>query len=88
VGALVLVVGLLTLLSMGRTWADAFWRPADHARDLSTPGMPLLTAIGGLSLLTVAMTIGAEPLFELTARSAQQLLQREEYVRAVLGGTP
>jgi multicomponent Na+:H+ antiporter subunit D len=88
VGALVLVVGLLTLLSMGRTWADAFWRPADQARDLSTPGMPLLTAIGGLSLLTVAMTIGAEPLFELTARSAQQLLQREEYVRAVLGGTP
>jgi hypothetical protein len=31
------------------------------------------------------MTIGAEPLFELTSRGAQQLLQRDEYVRAVLG---
>jgi hypothetical protein len=34
------------------------------------------------------MTIGAEPLFELTLRGARQLLQRDEYVRAVLGGTP
>jgi multicomponent Na+:H+ antiporter subunit D len=83
----VLTVGLLTLLSMGRTWADGFWRPAD-AQDLAVPGTPLLIAIAALSLLTMAMTIGAEPLFELTARGAQQLLQREEYVRAVLGGTP
>ena len=29
VGAMVLVVGLLTLLSMGRTWADAFWKACD-----------------------------------------------------------
>jgi hypothetical protein len=38
--------------------------------------------------VTISMTVGAEPLFELTTRGAQQLLQREEYVRAVLGGTP
>jgi len=50
--------------------------------------MPILLAIAALSLLTVSMTIGAEPLFALTSRAAQQLLQREEYVRAVLGGTP
>ena len=88
VGGLVLAVGLLTLLSMGRTWADGFWKPADQEQDLAAPGMPLLLAIAALSLLTVAMTIGAEPLFELTSRAARQLLQREEYVRAVLGGTP
>jgi multicomponent Na+:H+ antiporter subunit D len=88
VGGLVLAVGLLTLLSMGRTWADGFWGPADQEQDLAAPGMPLLLAIAALSLLTVAMTIGAEPLFELTWRAARQLLQREEYVRAVLGGTP
>jgi multicomponent Na+:H+ antiporter subunit D len=88
VGGLVLVVSLLTLLSMGRTWTDGFWRPADQAQDLAAPGRPLLLAIAALSLLTVAMTIGAEPLFALTLRGAQQLLQREEYVSAVLGGTP
>ena len=85
VGGLVLVVGLLTLLSMGRTWANSFWRPAVDRTDLSPPGIPFLVAIGALSLVTVAMTIGAEPLFELTTRGAEQLLQREEYVRAVLG---
>jgi multicomponent Na+:H+ antiporter subunit D len=88
VGGLVLGVGLLTLMSMARAWADSFWRPAADAQDLTTPSLPLLVAIGALSVLTLAMTIGAEPLFELTSRGARQLLQREEYVRAVLGGTP
>jgi multicomponent Na+:H+ antiporter subunit D len=87
-GGLVLVVGLLTLLSMARTWTDTFWRPASGATDLATPGTPLLVAIAGLSLLTLAMTLGAEPLYQFTLRSAEQLLRREDYVRAVLGGYP
>ena len=86
VGAMVLVVGLLTLLSMAQTWAKSFWRPSPEASDLTTAGTPFLIAIAALSLLTVAITVGAEPLFELTTRGAQQLLHREEYVRAVLGG--
>ena len=87
VGGMVLMVGLLTLLSMGRTWADAFWRPA-AGLDAATPGTPLLIAICGLSLVTLAITFGAESLFELTSRAAHQLLQPDEYVRAVLGETP
>jgi multicomponent Na+:H+ antiporter subunit D len=82
----VLVVSLLTLLSMGRTWADSFWRPAAEAQDLAAPSAPLLMTIAALSLVTVGMTIGAEPLYELTSRGAQQLLQPDEYVSAVLGG--
>jgi len=89
VGAMVLVVGLLTLVSMGRTWAEAFWRPAAATvRDVSTPGTALMVAIAGLSLVTVAITVGAGPLFELTSRAAHQLLQRDDYMRAVLGGAP
>jgi multicomponent Na+:H+ antiporter subunit D len=88
VGALVLAVGLLTLLSMARTWSDTFWRPAEGTQDQTTPSTPMLVAITALSLVTVAMTVAAEPLFELTTRGAQQLLQREDYVRAVLGGAP
>ena len=87
VGGVVLVAGLLTLLSMARTWADTFWRPA-AGPDLAAPGAPDLLAIAGLSVLTLAMTIGAGPLFALASRGAAQLLQRDEYVRAVLGGTP
>jgi multicomponent Na+:H+ antiporter subunit D len=84
VGGLVLVVGLLTLLSMGRTWGESFWRPAE-TRDLAMPGIPLMAVIAALSLVTLTMTIAAEPLFDLTSRSAQQLLQRDDYVHAVLG---
>jgi multicomponent Na+:H+ antiporter subunit D len=87
VGAIVLVVGLLTLLSMARVWAESFWKPAGEAHDQTTPGAPFLVAIAALSVLTLAMTIGAEPLFDLTTRGAQQLLQRDDYVRAVLEGT-
>ena len=88
VGGMVLVVGLLTLLSMGRTWADAFWRPSATAADRATPGTALLIAISGLSLVTLAISVDAGPLFDLTTRAAHQLLQRDDYVRAVLGGTP
>ena len=88
VGGMVLVVGLLTLLSMGRTWADAFWRPSPTTADMATPGTALLVTITGLSLVTLAITAGAGLLFDLTSRAAHQLLQRDEYVRAVLGGTP
>jgi multicomponent Na+:H+ antiporter subunit D len=88
VGALVLVVGLLTLLSMARAWSDTFWRPARDTHDIGTPGAPLLMTVTALSLLTLAMTIGAEPLFEFTSRGAAQLLQRSEYMDAVLGGRP
>jgi multicomponent Na+:H+ antiporter subunit D len=86
VGGMVLVVGLLTLLSMGRAWSDAYWTPA-AGRDMGTPGTALLVAISGLGLVTLAITVGAGPLFDLTSRAAHQLLQREDYVRAVLGGT-
>jgi multicomponent Na+:H+ antiporter subunit D len=88
VGGMVLVVGLLTLLSMGRSWVDAFWRPAATAGDMARPGAALLVAIAGLSLVTLAITLGAGPLFDLTSRAAHQLLQRDGYVQAVLGGAP
>jgi multicomponent Na+:H+ antiporter subunit D len=81
------VVGLLTLLSMSRTWAESFWRPAESP-DLAAPGTPYLLAIAALSALTLAMTIGAEPLFDIASRGAHQLLQHDEYVRAVLAGRP
>lgn len=89
VGGLVLVVGLLTLLSMGRAWADGFWRPSpEDVKDLAAPSIPLLIAIAGLSAVTLAITLGAGPLFDVTTRAAQQLLHRDEYIRTVLGGMP
>lgn len=86
IGGLVLLVGLLTLLSMGRIWAEGFWAPPAKVPDPALPGTPLLIAIAGLSVVTIGITVGAEPLFNVTSRAAQQLLDREDYIRAVLGG--
>lgn len=85
VGATVLGVGLLTLLSMARVWADAFWKPTRRG-DASTPGTPLLATIAALSVLSLAVTVAAEPLFALTSRAAEELLDPHGYVAAVLGG--
>ena len=84
-GGLVLFVGLLTLLSMGRTWAEVFWQPSGES-DRGTPGRPLVLAISGLSAVTLAISAVAGPLLDITLRAAQQLLHRNEYIRAVLGG--
>ncbi len=86
VGGLVLAVGLLTLLSMARTWAQAFWAPAAGVRDMASSGTPLLGTIALMNVLIIGMTIGAEPLFSLATRGAEQLLQRDAYVNTVLGG--
>jgi multicomponent Na+:H+ antiporter subunit D len=87
VGGVVLVVGLLTLLSMSRLWADAFWKPSARGPDTLSPGRPMLATIAALSLLTVAMTFSAEVLFTLVSRAAHQLLEPAAYVRAVLEGS-
>jgi multicomponent Na+:H+ antiporter subunit D len=85
VGGVVLVVGLLTLLSMGRVWMEAFWQPAVEP-DRGNPGVPLLIVISGLSVVTLAISWLAGPLFDVTLRAAKQLLQRDDYIRIVLGG--
>ena len=87
VGGVVLVVGLLTLLSMARTWSEAFWRPPTGAGDMMAPGTPLLITIAALDVIIVAFTFGAEPLFALASRAAEELLGRDTYIRAVLGGS-
>jgi multicomponent Na+:H+ antiporter subunit D len=83
-GGLVLCVSLLTLLSMGRAWAEIFWQPSPE-EDRGSPGRPLIAAISGLSIVTLAISVVAGPLFDITLRAAQQLLQRDLYIRAVLG---
>ena len=47
-------------------------------------------ALGGgvLSVLTLAIGMAAEPVFVLSLRAAEQLVDRTEYLRVVLGGSP
>ncbi len=49
---------------------------------------PLLCPFWALAAMTVTIGLGAEAVFALARGAAEQLLDREEYVRAVLGGLP
>jgi len=110
--AVALAVGLLTLFSMTKIWAEVFWKPrpgasvaeaGDDAPQIESRGttsaaatsksktatgwvQPLmLWPIGALAAVTVAIGLAAEPLFALALRAAEQLLDRQGYIRAVLG---
>lgn len=84
-GGIVLVVGLLTIVSIARLWQEAFWKPAPRPAVAPAPARSLMVPVSALSLLIVGMTVGAEPLFQLTTRAAGQLLSPQAYIQAVLG---
>ncbi len=82
-------VSLLTLFSMTKIWAEAFWKPSpNNHSDVTSYRQPLLlyAPIIGLAVLTVTIGFFAEPFFALAMRAAEQLLNPAEYVRIVLGG--
>jgi multicomponent Na+:H+ antiporter subunit D len=84
-----LTVSLLTVLSMARVWEEAFWKPApDHASEPAHQprlGGAILAPVVLLVGLTVGFSVAAGPVYGLATGAAQQLLDREGYVRAVLG---
>jgi multicomponent Na+:H+ antiporter subunit D len=81
-------VGLLTLLSMTKIWNEAFWKPAPDGMAADAGGRSgtgLLLPIGALAAVTIVIGLAAEPLFSLATSAADQLLDREAYITAVLG---
>jgi multicomponent Na+:H+ antiporter subunit D len=91
--AVALSVSLLTVLSMARLWEESFWRPAATSRAPSGSqprlGVSIVAPIAFLVSLTIGLTLLAGPVSEVTAHAAEQLLDRDAYVRAVLGeGVP
>ena len=91
--AVALCVSLLTVLSMARLWEESFWKPAPVRASSSVPqprlGLPIVAPIAFLVSLTIGLTALAGPVSSVTTRAAEQLLDRNLYVRAVLGeGVP
>jgi multicomponent Na+:H+ antiporter subunit D len=87
--AVALFVGLLTLYSMTKIWAEAFWKepagtppPDAHRPEAGRLLVPIVFLAG----LTLAIGAAAGPVFELALRAADQLMDPSEYIRAVLGG--
>lgn len=92
-----LLVGLLTLYSMVKIWAEAFWKAVpEHVSDTAglTGERPdsnlwiMYLPIVGLAVLTLFIGLYGQPLYELAAASAEQLLDPSIYIEAVLGEAP
>jgi multicomponent Na+:H+ antiporter subunit D len=87
--AVALAVSLLTVLSMARLWGETFWKPVPISA--SSPafqprlGVSIVAPIAFLVSLTIGLTILAGPVSNVTAQAAEQLLDRDAYVHAVLG---
>jgi multicomponent Na+:H+ antiporter subunit D len=84
-----LAVSLLTLFSMTKIWAEAFWKEAPDPEERPVPAATwrgLVGPIAALAAVTVLIGAVAEPLFVLAFRAAEQLLDPAEYIRVVLGG--
>ena len=72
---------------MARVWDEAFWKPSPSpdAR-LATLGGAVVAPIALLAVLILAVSVAAGPIFALTVRAAEQVLQPDAYIQAVLGG--
>lgn len=88
-----LAVSILTLYSMTKIWTYAFWNkrpePYQDADLQPLSGVEAWLRLGptiGLGVITVLMGVFAGPLFNLALRAAEQVVNRELYITAVLGG--
>ncbi len=83
--ATILAVGVLTIISMARLWDESIWKSAPDP-EKSSMNWPILIPIAGLAAITLAFTVAAEPIFQLTMRASAQLLNPQVYMDAVLKG--
>jgi len=91
--AVAVVVSLMTMYSMNKIWAGVFWgepeQPPEHEpRRSGAFGGPALMvcSTAALVVLGIAVMIWARPLYDFTERAATELLDRRNYIDAVLRG--
>jgi multicomponent Na+:H+ antiporter subunit D len=100
IAAAALVTGFLTLYSMAKVWALAFWRSAPDSGDAAlvetgaaavgaAPAVErralLMAPVAVLAAASVAIGLWAQPLLSLSQRAAAGLIAPDAYVAAVLG---
>ena len=90
-----LAVGLLTMFSMTKIWAGAFWgepeqEPSSTPRTSERLGGPV-GVVGATALLgvaSIAVSLWAGPIYDIAERAGADLLEPSRYVDAILGTGP
>ncbi|TYC57855.1 Na+/H+ antiporter subunit D [Marinobacter sp. BW6] len=97
ISAIALLVGLLTLYSMIKIWAEVFWKKVpDHVTDVgrlngeikNTHNWAYYVPVVGLAACTLIIGLYGQPIYVLAETAADQLMNPQLYIEAVLGGTP
>ena len=99
VAGVVVATSLLTLYAMARVWVRVFWgssqppQPDPDPDDELVVGTaltpkPMIAAAASLAAVSMLIAVAAGPLSALSARAANDLLEREPYIAAVLGEGP
>lgn len=96
VTAIALIVGLLTLYSMIKIWAEVFWKPLPESNsnvDSNLSAKPSILAflyipVVLLGACTLFIGLNGQPIYEIAEASAKQLLNPALYIEAVLGEKP
>jgi multicomponent Na+:H+ antiporter subunit D len=83
--AVALLTGILTLFSMAKIWAGAFWKEIPDAAPAFRIRASSLVPIVAMAAVTLALGLQAQPLFTLAETAATQLAEPAAYIRAVLG---
>lgn len=81
-----LVTSLLTLYSMTKIWQKAYWGEPKHKRVPGVSYKTMVPSIAFLVIIGVVIGLGAEPFMDLCTEAADQLMDRQQYMTAVLGG--
>ena len=98
IAAAALLTGFLTLYSMAKVWALAFWRAEPAPASVSAAAAPpdtaplgrtqrrlLVAPMAALAIATLGIGLWAQPLFTFAERTAEGLIQPDAYITAVLG---
>ena len=85
--AALLAAGFLTLVTVGRLFAIAFWRHKGQT-ETTTSGQldQSVWALCGFAAVTLLLGLWPEPVIQLTAQAADSLVDPTTYINAVLPG--
>lgn len=89
-----LLVGVLTLYSMTKIWAEAFWKNKESSETDADPysgnklPISMTSPCIALAILTVLIGLFSNPLFLLAQTASEQLLNPAEYIETVLNPEP
>ncbi|MFA1820487.1 Na+/H+ antiporter subunit D [Virgibacillus oceani] len=85
IGAVALLVGLLTLLSMMKIFSYVYWGKQKHTdAQAKYPIGKLLLPVVPLVALTIILGFAAEPIFSYSLLAAEQIMDPSYYIDSVL----